>query len=186
MNTVDETNYGPLSGLIGCWSGNKGEDIAPEPEGTEVNSYYENITFTGLGETENAESQLLSVVFYTQEIRRNSNDKMIHHESGYWSWEQGSDTVVHSLTIPRGMCVLASGDFKTSKDEVILNVNASIEDQDWQIIQSPFMAKKAKMKSYLQQVKMTKDRLFYSQTMMLDIYGKEFEHTDTNVLNRKG
>ena len=100
MSTVDETNYGPLSELIGSWYGNKGKDIAPEPNATEANSYYEHITFTGLGETENAQSQLLSVVFYTQEVRRITNANMIHHETGYWLWEQGTDTVVHSLTIP--------------------------------------------------------------------------------------
>jgi hypothetical protein len=185
MDAVDETNYGPLHNLIGTWEGKKGKDIAPEPEGTEVNSYYENIVFKGLGETENAESQLLSVVFYTQEIRRNTNDKMIHHETGYWLWEQGSDTVVHSLTIPRGICVLASGHFESSKKEEILNVSAAILDQDWQIIQSPFMAKNAKMKSYVQQIKVNKETLTYSQAMLLDIYGKEFEHTDNNILNRK-
>jgi len=184
MNTIDETNYGPLRDLIGTWKGNKGEDIAPEPDGTEVNSYYENITFKGLGETENAESQVLSVVFYTQEVRRNTNDKLLHHETGYWLWEQGSATVMHSLTIPRGMCVLASGDFEQSSDEATLNVNAALDEQDWQIIQSPFMTRNAKMKSFQQQMKVSADELSYSQTMMLDIYGKEFEHTDNSVLQR--
>jgi hypothetical protein len=185
MNVVDETNYGPLTDLIGSWEGKKGEDLAPDPDGTEVNSYYENIVFKGVGETENAESQLLSAVFYTQEVRRNSNDEQIHHETGYWLWEQGSETVMHSLTIPRGLCVLASGDFETSTDNVVLNVSAAISEQDWQIIQSPFMTKNAKMKSYVQQVKVSKETLCYSQTMILDIYGKEFEHTDNNTLNRK-
>ena len=185
MNAVDKTNYGPLNDLIGTWQGNKGNDIAPEPEGTEVNSYYDNIIFKGLGETENAESQLLSVVFYTQEVRRNTNDNMIHHETGYWLWEQGSDTVVHSLTIPRGMCVLASGCFEKTENEAVLNVSASITEQDWQIVQSPFMVKNAKMKSYVQQIKVSKDSLCYSQTMLLDIYGKEFEHTDNNTLTRQ-
>lgn len=184
MNTVDETNYGPLAHLIGSWQGNKGEDIAPEPDGTEENSYYENITFKGLGETENADSQVLSVVFYTQEVRRNSNDKMIHHETGYWLWEQGSETVMHSLTIPRGMCVLASGTFEQS-EQAILNVRADLDEDNWQILQSPFMRKNAKMKSYQQQVKVSEASLSYSQTMMLDIYGKEFEHTDNSTLTRK-
>lgn len=184
MNTLDETNYGPLRDLIGSWQGNKGEDIAPEPDGTEVNSYYEHLEFKGLGVTENAEEQKLSVVFYSQEVRRNSNDKLIHHETGYWLWEQDSETVMHSLTIPRGMCVLASGSFDQSPEEAILNVSATLEEQEWQIIQSPFMTRKAKMKSFQQQFKVKADELSYSQTMMLDIYGKEFEHTDNSVLTR--
>lgn len=185
MNTIDETNYGPLSDLIGTWSGTKGEDIAPEPDGTEVNSYYENIVFKGIGITENAESQALSVVFYSQEVRRNTNGNMIHHETGYWLWEQESNTVMHSLTIPRGMCVLASGSFEQTSEEAVLNVSAAIDEQDWQILQSPFMVKNAKLKSYVQQVKVSANALSYSQTMMLDIYGKEFEHTDDSVLIRQ-
>lgn len=184
-STVDETNYGPLNQLIGTWYGNKGEDLAPVPEGTEENSYYENITFAGIGETENAEEQLLSVVFYSLEVRRNSTDKVIHHETGYWLWEQGTDTVVHSLTIPRGMCVLASGQFEQTQSESVFNVGAALNERDWQIIQSPFMVKKAKLKSYQQQVKVSENSLSYSQTMLLDIYGKEFEHTDHNELKRK-
>ncbi|WP_413699319.1 heme-binding beta-barrel domain-containing protein [Psychromonas sp. KJ10-10] len=185
MNTIDETNYGPLTHLIGHWEGNKGEDIAPEPDGTEINSYYENIVFKGIGETENAESQVLSVVFYSQEVRRNTTGKLIHHETGYWLWEQGSDTVMHSLTIPRGMCVLASGPFESTEKKSVLNVSATIEEQDWQIIQSPFMTKNAKMKSYVQQVRVTESSLIYSQTMLLDIYGKEFDHIDNSKLTRK-
>jgi len=185
MNTVDETNYGPLTKLIGTWVGDKGEDIAPEPNGTEENSYKDTLTFKGVGETENAESQLLSVVHYTQEVRRTTNGNQIHHETGYWLWEQGSDTVMHSLTIPRGMCVLASGSFEQASEQDILNVSAAIDEQDWQIIQSPFMTKNAKLKSYLQQVKVSEDELSYSQTMMLDIYGKEFEHTDNSVLKKQ-
>ncbi|PKF63635.1 hypothetical protein CW745_01975 [Psychromonas sp. psych-6C06] len=184
MKAIDETNYGPLSDLIGTWEGNRGEDIAPEPSGTEVNSYYETIEFKGLGETENAESQLLSVIVYSQEVRRNSSGKLIHHETGYWLWEQGSDTVMHSLTIPRGMCVLAAGGFEKTASSATLNVEASIDEQDWQIIQSPFMVKKAKLSAYSQQVNISKDQLSYTQTMLLDIYGKSFEHTDKNVLTR--
>ena len=30
-----EINYGPLTGLIGQWKGDRGIDIAPEPDGTE-------------------------------------------------------------------------------------------------------------------------------------------------------
>ena len=66
-----------------------------------------------------------------------------------------------------------------------LDVSAAITEPDWQIMQSPFMAKNAKMKSYLQKIKVNKEILCYSQTMLLDIYGKEFEHTDNSILTRK-
>ena len=38
---IDEEyiDYGPLALLIGTWEGDKGVDIAPEPDGTENNPY---------------------------------------------------------------------------------------------------------------------------------------------------
>jgi hypothetical protein len=51
----NELDYGPLTGLIGTWTGDKGTDIAPEPDGTENNPYYETITYTAIGDVEDAE-----------------------------------------------------------------------------------------------------------------------------------
>jgi hypothetical protein len=36
-----EIDYGPLAGLIGTWNGDKGMDVAPEPEGVERAPYFE-------------------------------------------------------------------------------------------------------------------------------------------------
>ena len=35
MSDDHSIDYGPLAGLIGTWKGDKGADIAPEPDGTE-------------------------------------------------------------------------------------------------------------------------------------------------------
>lgn len=180
------TNYGPLTGLIGVWLGNKGTDIAPDPDGIEENPYYETITFTEAGDLSNAESQQVSAVHYMQKVQRIGDDKIIHQETGYWMWEQATDTVMHSLTIPRGMCVLAGGTFtKNANAELSFAVQASIDQQDWQLIQSPFMRDNAKMTSYSQQLILAGDKLSYTQTMVLDIYGKIFDHTDKNTLLRQ-
>ncbi len=61
----DELDYGPLKELIGTWHGDRGMDIAPEPDGAEENPYFETITFTAVGDVTNAESQLLAAVHYT-------------------------------------------------------------------------------------------------------------------------
>ena len=51
MNDITaEIDYGPLAVLIGVWEGDRGEDIAPEPEGEENNPYYETIVFEAIGE----------------------------------------------------------------------------------------------------------------------------------------
>ena len=39
MSENNDIDYGPLAGLIGVWKGDKGLDVAPEPDGTENNPY---------------------------------------------------------------------------------------------------------------------------------------------------
>ena len=182
MQTENRIDYGPLTGLIGTWTGNKGIDLAPEPDGVEHNDFYETITFTAADDLSNAEEENLSAVHYVQKVRRITNDKVLHQETGYWIWEHGTNNVIHSLTIPRGICVLAGGDFTQKDGKTIFNVKAEVENKQWPIIQTTFLQQKAKVESYKQQVTLFEDTLDYTQTMVLDIYGRIFEHTDSSTL----
>lgn len=69
---------------------------------------------------------------------------------------------------------------------VTLRLAAADGDPDWGIIQSPFMRDNARTTSFFQTVTVKGDTLSYSQTTMLDIYGKEFEHTDQSDFVRVG
>ena len=183
VSAESEVNYGPLKNFIGTWVGDKGVDLSPEPDGTEENIYTETMVFTEAFELDNAEEEALSAVHYTLKVIRIDGGKVIHQETGYWLWEQQTNKVIHSLTIPRGMSVLAGGTYEDKADgNVEFNVEATIGESDWQIIQSPFMHKKAKMTKFDQQFILNENTLSYSQTMMLDIYSREFAHTDENVL----
>lgn len=53
------------------------------------------------------------------------------------------------------------------------------------LIQSPFMQANAKMRKYWQQVVLAGNSLSYRQTMVINIYGIIFEHTDKNTLPRQ-
>jgi hypothetical protein len=186
MSDETDIDYGPLKNLIGVWKGDKGIDVAPDPEGVENNPYYENITFTGIGDVTNAESQVLSVVYYRQTVFRKSDDQAFHDETGYWMWDPKTKTVIHSLVIPRAVCVLAGGQYAgaTNTDgSVIIEVEASIDDNDWKIIQSPFMRENACTTGFRQKIEVGDEKLSYSETTIVDIYGKVFEHTDENELN---
>ncbi|MDP3920980.1 MAG: heme-binding beta-barrel domain-containing protein [Candidatus Omnitrophota bacterium] len=79
--------YGPLACLVGTWKGDKGMDVAPEPEGKEENPYYETILFEAIGDVKNAEEQALSVLRYHQVVSKKSNQKVFHNETGYWMWD---------------------------------------------------------------------------------------------------
>jgi len=180
-------DYGPLAGLIGTWQGGKGMDVAPEPDAIERNPYYETLTFEAIGDVTNAEQQILTALHYRQRVSRKSNDKVFHDETGYWMWDAASGVVMHSLTIPRGVAVLAGGryDGPNSNGDVVLAVAAKLGDPDWQIIQSPFMRDNASTIEFAHQITLSGDSLTYSETTILDIYGnKRFEHTDANRLER--
>ncbi|HIP76725.1 MAG TPA: DUF1794 domain-containing protein, partial [Psychromonas hadalis] len=147
MAQIKDVNYGPLTGLIGTWVGDKGKDVSPEPDGTETNLYNETIIFKGAFDLDNAEEQHLSAVHYEQQVHRIADNKVIHQQTGYWLWEVDTNKVINSLTIPRGMSVLAGGEFSESESgEIKFEVSAK-EEGNWKIIQTPFMHNKAKMKT---------------------------------------
>lgn len=188
MSVVVDIDYGPLTKLIGVWKGDKGVDVAPLPDGTEDNPYYETITYTEGGSVTNAKTQVLSIVHYRQIVTRKSNDEVFHDETGYWLWDPKEQVLMHSLVIPRAVCLLAGCNHKEVKDEngnLIIEVEASLDNKDWGIIQSPFMRDNARTTSFYQKIIIGDNKMSYSETTMLDIYGREFEHTDVNELTRE-
>jgi len=178
-----EIDYGPLAGLIGSWRGDRGLDIAPEPDGPEENPYYETLDFTPIGDVTNYEQQTLVGLRYQQVVSRKSNDKVFHDQTGYWLWDADTGTVMHSLAIPRGVCLIAGGRFEAG-DPVVLEVAAGEASPDWPIAESPLMRKNARTLSFLYKAKLEADRLHYAETTVLDIYGRRFDHTDENELSR--
>ncbi len=186
MNEETVVDYGPLAGLLGTWKGDKGLDIAPEPDGTEKNAYYETLTFEAVGDVTNAEQQVLTALHYRQIVARKSTNKVFHDETGYWMWDAAAGVVMHSLTIPRAVAVLAGGhyDGPDSDNNVVLEVAAKLDDPDWQIIQSPFMRDNASTTEFRHHITLSGDSLSYAETTIVDIYGKRFEHTDGNQLVR--
>ena len=172
----------PFEALIGIWSGDKGIDISPEPDGTETSPYYETITFTPTSNVDNADVQELFVIQYHQVVRRKSTGNIFHDQSGYWMWEEKEKMLIHSFTIPRGLNVLAKGEMKNENGVLTMEVSADSENKNYGITESIFMEKNAHTKSFRQKFIIENGTLTYSQTTSLDIYGREFEHTDDNVL----
>jgi len=182
-----DIDYGPLAGLLGTWRGDKGVDTSPEPDGSEVSPFYETITFEAAGNATNAETQTLAVLCYHQAVFRKSNDQQFHDQVGYWMWDAEAKIVMQSITIPRAVCVLAGGTFAlgdVGADKVVLEVAAKLGDDQWGIIQSPFMRDNARTVEFRHRLTVQDDQLSYAETTFLEIYGRSFEHTDENVLKR--
>jgi hypothetical protein len=184
---IDGINYGPLALLIGVWEGDKGVDKAPEPDGEERSLFYETILFEAIGDVTNAEEQTLAVLRYHQVVRRKSNDKVFHNETGYWSWDARTGEVVQSFSIPRGVALVAGG--KAGSDPAnpaatVIEVQAAAGDADWGIAQAPFMRDKARTVSFKHKITVEGDSMQYSESTLLDIYGRAYDHTDINRLKR--
>jgi hypothetical protein len=109
VTVVDDVDYRPLACLIGTWKGEEGMDVAPEPDGTEENPYDESIVYEACGDATNLEKQTLAILRYHQVVKRKSNDKVFHNETGYLTWDSESGTVTQSFAIPRGVAIVAGG-----------------------------------------------------------------------------
>ena len=78
-------DYGPLTGLIGTWKGDKGLDVSPEPSGSVDSPYYETLEFGAAGDVENYEQQKLAIVSYHQVVTRKRCPKVLCDISFYAS-----------------------------------------------------------------------------------------------------
>jgi hypothetical protein len=188
MSELTETDYGPLAELVGNWEGEKGLDVAPDSQGSIDSPYFETITYTAGGDLKNAKLQTLAVVHYRQIVKRKSTGGIFHDETGYWLWDSREKVIMHSLVIPRAVCLIAGANYvekRNDEGDLIIEVSASVEDSDWNIIQSPFMRKNAQTTSFHQKITVGNGKMHYLETTMLDIYGKTFEHTDENELTLK-
>lgn len=184
---INGIDYGPLAALIGTWEGDQGLDTAPEPTGDIKEPYFETITFEAGGDLSNAKEQTLVIVPYLQIVSRKSTGVVFHHQVGYWSWDPKTGVIMQSLSIPRGFALLAGGQYPLQSKyagEIALEVRAELGDPDWGIVQSPFMRDNAKTTAFTHKLSVNGDSLSYSESTMLEIYGKTFDHTDANELKR--
>lgn len=183
-SVIDGVDYGPLAHLIGNWSGDSGMDVAPEPDGEAASPYYETIVIEAAGDTDNAETQELAIVHYHQVVRRKSNDKVFHNESGFYTYDADTGVITQSFVIPRGVAVIAGGQAEATDNGVVINVQAALDDNDYGIAQAPFMRDNASTQSFSHRIVVEGNELTYEETTVVDIYGRIFDHTDANTLTR--
>jgi len=181
----DAVNYGPLTGLIGSWKGDRGLDVAPEDNGEiERNPYFETIDFEAIGDVENAGKQTLAILRYHQQVYRKSNDEQFHDQFGYITWDSATDVISHSFIIPRGVAVVADGSATEADGTITIIMNVTHEQANGGIAQTAFMRDNAKTTSFGDTMVLSGDELSYDMTTMLDIYGREFKHKDKSKLTR--
>ena len=186
MPNEKTADYGPLELLFGTWKGDKGINLSPEPSQDEIIPYYETIEFERAGDVDNADTQVLAIARYHRSVRKKETDETFHDQVGYWLWDKENQIIMHSFTIPRGMAILAGGMFESVQDkytQATFKVATKL-GEDEGLAQSPFLLDNAKTTAFTQELTVNETELSYSESTVLEIYGRGMDHTDVNTLKK--
>ena len=177
-------NLGPLGGMAGVWQGTKGLDVKPKAEGPKKQVFVERIELQPIDPQTNG-PQLLYGLRYHTNIVKPDKAGTYHDQVGYWLWEPATDTVIHTLTIPRAQIVMATG--KASADAKEFELVATHDDANFGIRATPFLDYAFKTTEFRIKVTINADGTWtYDEDTVLAIKGKTelFHHTDRNTLTK--
>ena len=182
VNTL--ANLGPLAPMAGVWQGTRGLDVKPKAEGAKKQAYVENITLQPIDPQTNG-PQLLYGLRYHTHITKPNNVKTYHDQVGYWLWEPATQTIIHTLTIPRGQIVMAVG--KAAPDARTFELVATNDDVSFGIRSAPFIEDNFKTVEFRITVTIHDDGTWgYEEDTVMMIKGQDepFHHTDKNLLHK--
>jgi hypothetical protein len=115
--------------------------------------------------------QLFYGLRYHLHITKPDQVKTYHDQVGYWLWEPATGSIVHTLTIPRGMITMATG--KASANATQFECIAKIDDPNAGISSSPFLDYAFKTIEYRIMVTILEDGTWsYEQDTVMMIKGQ--------------
>jgi hypothetical protein len=189
-------NLGPLRGLAGLWTSAEGADVHPVGPGSDIsgpvvdgqehNTYVERYELQPIDPQTNG-PQLLYGLRYHTHIVKPGEVETFHDQVGYWLWEPAARTVVHTLAIPRGQVLLASG--PAEPDATEFEVHAAVGTETYGILSNPFLDANFRTVSFSMRVTVHDDgRWSYEEHTGLRIPDREgvIDHVDRNTLVRIG
>jgi hypothetical protein len=177
-------NLGPLSGMAGIWEGFRGLDVKPKAEGPKQQVFVEHIELQPIDPQTNGPQLLYGLRYHTHVVKPDQV-KTYHDQVGYWLWEPATRSVIHTLTIPRGQTVMASG--KAEADAKEFELVATHESENFGIRSSPFLDYAFKTVEFRIKVTINPDGTWsYDEDTVLMIKGKTepFHHRDRNTLTK--
>lgn len=182
FNTL--VNLGPLAPMAGVWRGERGLDVKPKAEGPKKQAYIENISLQPIDPQTNGPQMYYGLRYHTH-ITKPDNVKTYHDQVGYWLWEPATQTVIHTLTIPRGQVVMAVG--KAAPDAKTFELVATNDDVNFGIRSAPFLEDNFKTVEFRIKVTINDDGTWgYEEDTVMMITGQTepFHHTDKNLLHK--
>jgi len=177
-------NLGPLRAMAGIWQGRRGMDIKPKAEGPKQQEYVEHIELQPIDPQTNGPQLFYGLRYHTHVVKPDQV-KTYHDQVGYWLWEPATNTVIHTLTIPRAQTVMAVG--TASADAKEFELIATHDSESFGIRSAPFLQYAFKTVEFRIQVTIHADATWsYDEDTVLMIRGKPepFHHKDRNTLSK--
>ena len=177
-------NLGPLTALAGVWEGTKGFDVNPNTNEPRRQVYVEHIELQPIDPQSNGPQVLYGLRYHAHMVKPGEIETY-HDQVGYWLWEPATGLLMHSLTIPRGQIVLATGHAEAGATEFEVSaVRGSTENG---ICSSPFLEYAFRTDSFMIAITVNADGTWsYYEDTVMQVRGKPepFHHTDRNTLTR--
>jgi len=179
-------NLGPLRGMAGIWQGTRGLDVKPKVDGPRQQTFVEHIELQPIDPQTNGPQLFYGLRYHTHVVKP-EQVKTYHDQVGYWLWEPATNSIIHTLAIPRAQVVMAYG--KASADAKEFELSATHDSENFGIRASPFLDYAFKTIEFRIKVTINSDGTWsYDEDTVLLIKGKEepFHHTDQNTLFKIG
>lgn len=177
-------NLGPLRAMAGIWQGRRGLDVKPKAEGPKKQTYIEHIELQPIDPQTNGPQLFYGLRYHTHVVKP-EQVKTYHDQVGYWLWEPATNTVIHTLTIPRAQIVMAAG--QAEPDAKQFELSATREAESFGIRSAPFLEYAFKTVEFRIKVTIHPDGSWsYEEDTVLLIRGnpEPFHHTDRNTLTK--
>ena len=177
-------NLGPLRAMAGIWEGQRGLDVKPKAEGAKKQAYVERMELQPIDPQTNGPQLYYGLRYHTHVVKP-GQVKTYHDQVGYWLWEPATQTVIHTLTIPRAQVVMAAG--KAAPDARAFELGAQLGSQTFGICSAPFLEYAFRTVEFRIRVAVNADGTWsYEEDTVLMIRGQSepFHHTDRNTLTR--
>jgi hypothetical protein len=178
------TRLGPLRPMAGIWTGRRGLDVNPKPEGARKQAFVEQMELQPIDPQANGPQLLYGLRYHTHVVKPGEVETY-HDQIGYWLWEPATGVIMQTLAIPRGQTALAMG--KTTADardfELIAQRGSTVNG----ICSIPFLEYAFQTVEYRIRVAINEDGSWaYDEDTVLNVRGVSapFHHTDRNVLTR--
>jgi hypothetical protein len=179
-------NLGPLRALAGIWSGTRGLDINPKPEGPEKQAFVDRIELQPIDPQANG-PQLYYGLRYHQRVVKPGEVETYHDQVGYWLWEPATGTIIQTLAIPRAQTAMAVGHARPDAKE--FELVAKRGQETFGICSAPFLEYAFKTLEYRIKVTIHDDGSWtYDEDTVLMVRGQSepFHHTDRSTLTKIG